>query len=414
MALPTTELGETRKNMYMKKHVLITGASGFLGKHLLSSMLKSGQDYFYVLVRDGKARKAIEQYLQQSPGLPPNRHEFVTGDIERAHCGIDKYTLSELTVKVEEVWHLAASTSFNPAHKAKIESTNLGGTRNIIALSEHCSNLKNFFYVSTAYICGKEQDGIPEGKVVVKAGYKNPYEQSKHACEALVSESNLPWSIIRPSILMGDSQTGGAEGENRMVYGYLLAIYGAAVIELGGENAFWDSWYKTQSPKDYMDLNIRLTGSRDVTKNLVTLDDAARVCLAVRKASDPIKKTYNLTNPENISVGEIIDIMQDALHIKGIQYVPQLGATDLDKNRAETFAYKCLRPYHPYVSIKEPRWETMNVNELGVRRIVMTGAVCRFLIERFVEENLMKKNNGLLEAEKSWIEAKDSLVENAF
>lgn len=179
-----------------------------MGKTLLHTMMKSGKDYFYVLVRDERAKAIIEKYLEGDIMLSPNRYEFVMGDIEKVHCGIETTTISELSGTVQEVWHLAASTSFNQAHKARIESTNLGGTRNIIELSYKCPNLSRLFYVSTAYVCGKEQGSIPEGEVAVSNGFKNPYEQSKHECEALVRKSDLPWSIIRPSILVGDSETG--------------------------------------------------------------------------------------------------------------------------------------------------------------------------------------------------------------
>jgi len=58
-----------------------------------------------------------------------------------------------------------------------------------------------------------------------KNGFRNSYEESKYESEILIRKTSLPWTIFRPSIIVGDSRTFDSQGENRMVYGFVLGIY---------------------------------------------------------------------------------------------------------------------------------------------------------------------------------------------
>ena len=51
----------------------------------------------------------------------------------------------------------------------------------------------------------------------------NPYEESKYAAELLVAASGLDWTIMRPSIIVGNSQSGAAESD-KMIYGALKVL----------------------------------------------------------------------------------------------------------------------------------------------------------------------------------------------
>lgn len=121
----------------------------------------------------------------------------------------------------DEVWHIAASTAFDESRRAEIEEANLIGTRNVLNFVKK-RDVGKFFYMSTAYIAGLEKGVIPEGRVSHNSGFKNPYEETKYVCDQRVQDSGLPFIVIRPSIIIGDSRTGNPMGEERMFYGYAL------------------------------------------------------------------------------------------------------------------------------------------------------------------------------------------------
>ena len=63
-------------------------------------------------------------------------------------------------------------------------------------------------HVSTAYVCGMREGEIVEGPVPAETQFTNRYEASKAAAEAVVAQSGVPFAIARPSIVLGDSETG--------------------------------------------------------------------------------------------------------------------------------------------------------------------------------------------------------------
>ena len=70
--------------------------------------------------------------------------------------------------------------------------------------------LRSFAYVGTAYVAGERAGLVREDELAVGQGYRNTYEQTKAEAEALVRSrlGSLPGVILRPSIIVGDSQTG--------------------------------------------------------------------------------------------------------------------------------------------------------------------------------------------------------------
>lgn len=375
----------------MTKGIFITGASGFLGKGLVKRMIKEENLKFYVLTRSDRSEGVIRDEIV---GADPERISFIKGDITFPYCGVDRVDMENLAKNVNEIWHLAASTSFDENKRREIELTNIKGTENILKLAGTMPNLDLFNYTSTAYVCGEEQGNIAEDRLELERKFKNPYEESKLYCEERVRNSQIPFAIIRPSILVGNSQTGEAKGEFRMIYGYLLGIYSAALHEFKGASQFWQNWHKNKKPEDFKQVIGRLKANGDVTKNLVTIDDVVNVSMGIMKDPDRKGRTYNIVNSQNVSVKQIVDAMQSALHIKGLEYVPDLDKKEVSSgSMLERLAYKLTIPYDPYVHISEPSWAQENVTQLGVRRVPMTQQLLDFLINRYVERYMVSDGN---------------------
>src|SRR5438034_121497 len=219
----------------MSKNVLFTGASGFLGRALVQEFLRDSGDTLTLLVRSDSA----EQLIRRDLNGYSERVRFLRGDVAQGSFGIDAGVLASSLSGVSEVWHLAASTSFDASKSQEIERINVGGTCNTLDVARRCPQLASFYHVSTAYVCGTEAGRVPEGFLPTPGGFRNAYERSKHQAELLVRDSALPVTVIRPSILIGDSRDGSALGESRMIYGYQTAIYYALVQHFGSPEAYW-------------------------------------------------------------------------------------------------------------------------------------------------------------------------------
>lgn len=371
----------------MAKEILITGASGFLGRALTKGFLSDSDDTLHVLVRSDKAERAVRDHLGDLVG---SRVHFVRGDITESGCGVEQEVRTRLNGRIDELWHLAASTTFDDTKADEIRQANMGGTQNILSLARHFDRLERFYYMSTAYVCGKRTDVIDEDDIDASEGFKNVYEKTKWQCEGIVRASGLPFTIIRPSILVGDSRNGDSMGEARMMYGYLLALYHAARHAVGGGDEYSRYWHRAATGR-WVNVNARLYGSGEVTKNVVTVDDVVRVCMAIRASGSLAEnQTFNVVNSRNLPIAYIVDSMQRAMRLAGYYYDASLPPTGLvTDNKVERAAYRCTRPFFPYAKYTEPSWICNHRPISDVSRVTMTEELFDFLMRRFVEDTLV-------------------------
>ena len=203
--------------------VLLTGATGFVGREILSRFLTRGDRHIYALVRADNDDEAAGR-------LPAHeRLTAVAGDIEQRGLGLAEGTGERLRRDVRTVLHCAASVSFDlPLDESR--SVNVEGTRRVLDFARSCTRLERFSYVSTAYVAGEPGRLFREDELAVGQRFRNPYERSKFEAElALRSEAaDLPLQIFRPSIVVGDSTTGRTSSFN-VLYGPLKAYARGAI-----------------------------------------------------------------------------------------------------------------------------------------------------------------------------------------
>ena len=372
----------------MHKNIFITGGNGFLGRYLVQTFLRDTHNILYLLARS----QTTEEYLiDEFAWADVTRIKIVRGDITLPHLGLKRDAIRRLATKIDEVWHTAAATQFNDTYKKMIETTNVHGTENVLGLSASFKEMTSFYYMSTAYVCGSSRGSVPEGALPKNTKFNNAYEKSKYDAEGLVRKSRLPFTIIRPSILIGESHTGDARGErSRMIYGFILAVYQSMLRLYADEKEFWKRWEK-RGESSHFDTDLRLYGSPSATKNLVTVDDAINVCLAIRGSHDKVGKTFNVVNENSLTLGSMLESLQGLLKVQGITFEPGLSFADIKvrKNPAEAFAYKATKPFRPYVIAPEPRWITDNVEQLGVERIQMRPELFNLLIRNYMYTHLL-------------------------
>jgi thioester reductase-like protein len=203
--------------------VLLTGATGFVGREILARFLERDGCHVFALVR-------AENDDEAAGRLPAHeRLTVVAGDIEQRNLGLANGSSERLSSEVTTVLHCAASVSFDmPLEESR--RVNVEGTRRMLDFARSCKRLERFSYVSTAYVAGEPGGLFREDELAVGQSFRNPYERSKFEAElALRSEgADLPLQILRPSIVVGDSGTGRTSSFN-VLYGPLKAFARGAV-----------------------------------------------------------------------------------------------------------------------------------------------------------------------------------------
>jgi thioester reductase-like protein len=200
--------------------VLLTGATGFVGMEVLARYLERSDRDVFCLVRaadDAAAGERLEGVLHNLFGRGAERYSgrvrALAGELSEPGLGLSPKAREHLAEHVTTIVHSAASVSFAmPLEEAR--TVNVEGTRRMLEFAELArargAGLTRYAQISTAYVAGTHEGSFSEGDLDVGQEFRNSYEQSKFEAERLVREQGdaLPWMILRPSIVVGDSRSG--------------------------------------------------------------------------------------------------------------------------------------------------------------------------------------------------------------
>ncbi len=197
--------------------VVLTGATGFLGSQVLDRALAHDTPVV-ALVRgtdDADAARRLREALADLGEEAAARAERVTvvaADLIAPDLGLDPEAWERLAASAEVIVHCGANVAFDqPLEEAR--EVNVGGTRRVLALARAAHErgaLRRLIYVSTAYVAGTHQGTFTEDDHDVGQDFRNSYERSKFEAERLLrSEAgDVPLSVLRPSIVVGERQSG--------------------------------------------------------------------------------------------------------------------------------------------------------------------------------------------------------------
>ena len=205
--------------------ILITGATGFLGVQVVHKLLESYPDAkLALLIRDRVGQSGQQRADLIVPPEQRSRVRVYSGDVGLPSCGLDTPTYERLSAEVTRVIHSAATVRFDHSID-EARRINVEGTRRLLDFAVGARHLRSFTYVGTAYVAGERTGLICESELAVGQSYRNTYEQTKAEAEALVRSrlDSLPGTILRPSIIVGDSRT-GVTSSFKMMY-WPLKIY---------------------------------------------------------------------------------------------------------------------------------------------------------------------------------------------
>lgn len=205
--------------MASSKHpnYFLTGGTGGLGAELIPRLLKAQPDArITALVRANDLAHAqlrmelIFRYVRHyHPGFDASRVKAVVGDVTYPRLGLSPKDAASLRARVTHIVHSAASIELQGSRE-ELRRINLGGTRAVSEFSESCQHLQRLLLLSTAFVAGRRSGYILESELDCGQGFVNHYEASKFASELYLRSlaDRLPLTIVRPSIVVGDSQDG--------------------------------------------------------------------------------------------------------------------------------------------------------------------------------------------------------------
>ncbi|MFN2452402.1 MAG: SDR family oxidoreductase, partial [Candidatus Dormibacteria bacterium] len=165
---------------------VVTGATGFIGRHLLPLLLKR-DGAVSVLVRPGSTHRFAA--LRERLDPDGRRLRAVSGDITEPTCGLDAAELQRL--RGATVFHLAAVYDLTASAEAT-ERANVEGTRNAVAMANAleaaCLN-----HVSSIAVAGRFRGRFTEEMFDEGQELDHPYFKTKFEAERIVrGEARVP------------------------------------------------------------------------------------------------------------------------------------------------------------------------------------------------------------------------------
>jgi thioester reductase-like protein len=317
--------------MPMKGHVLLTGATGLLGRYLLRDLIAAGHQVA-VLARGtsaGSAKERIGGIIASWGGLPPSQLPIVlNGNLRSPRLGLSEADLAWVAVNCSAVVHSGANIALRGSFDGEPRATNVEGTRELIGMCEEF-DIADFHHVSTAYVCGDRSGTIREDELECGQGFRNDYERSKYDGERMIRDASLRPTIYRPAIIVGDSQNGFTS----TYHGFYRCI---------------DLAYRlAESVAGHRHLPLRLAFDGDEPRNLIPVDWVSQAI--VRILSNPALhgRTYHLTPSKPTLFGEMVAATAEVLGIRGMELTGPgelTDPTDIDL----TFLNQ-LQEYLPYL-----------------------------------------------------------------
>jgi len=270
--------------------VLVTGfPTTFLATRVVQKLLMSSDDVRIRCVVQEKSMSRAEEILDGFRKADSARVTLLEGDIAAMDLGLSGLEFNRLAAEVEVVHHCAAITYLGVDRKIA-EEVNVGGAREILELAEAADRLERVVHWSTALVSGGRRGYVLEEELTAPSGFRNAIEETRFRAERLIRRAakQVPTTILRPSIIVGDSVTGEID---RLEGPYLLVL-----LMLGAPS----------------DLRMPMPGRGDIPLNLVPVDyvvDAGFTIIGDRRS---IGRTFHIIDPDPLSARKVFELIARA------------------------------------------------------------------------------------------------------
>jgi len=264
----------------------ITGYPTPVATHLARYLLQDEPETQVVMLVREKHLEHWEQRLRS--GLPADQAERVqafTGDVIDMDLGLSGAEYTEVLTRAERVYHIAG-VYWMGAGREDAYRVNVEGTAEVLRLCHECAQLKRFSYFSTAFVSGSRTGVVQEEDLESGQRFRNAFEETRFLAERLVRRSmdRVPTTILRPSIIVGHSET----GEMDRLSGPHFLINAMAT---------WPS-----------EVPMPLPGRGSTPMNLVPVDFVAKAASVISKDPDSVGRTFHLTDPNPLPARRVFEL----------------------------------------------------------------------------------------------------------
>jgi nucleoside-diphosphate-sugar epimerase len=345
-----------------RRVVLITGATGTLGTLATAALLQDSDVEIVAPVRARHPKDAVAAAVTRVFALAGYKPE--TNWQQRLHqillpAGVDQpeapdplADLDALASKlgVNEIVHCAGCLSY--FDEQKLQAVNVEMTRRFVTAAERW-NVERFVHISTAFASGFADGPIHEQLHRQATTDPTFYTTSKRLGEQIVADSDIPYLIVRPSIVIGDSRDGHYTGPR----------YGLYQLWSGVERFLLNEW----SPElHYV--------APEQSVPLIHQDAFQSGFMAAWRGL-PDNSVCHLTSRTSPNVREIAELfVQKYLRPRSVHYYDRLADVPLDAIPEPQRAFLAMAAVNIEISSRKWDFDTDNLDRLVADGAAFTDA----------------------------------------
>ena len=317
--------------------VIINGANGYVASNFINNLLK--QHYAVIaLVRANKQdpeerMNEVLAHINDGKEINASNLEVYNYSLNDKNFSMDENVLKSIFSGNVDYFHFAASLKYDEKSIDEIFSANIEGVENSIKVfSNYAMKDSRFFYIGTAYSCGRFS-GLFEEKFYGNkdfSEFRNYYEQSKRFAENIVRENirnnGLNGHIIRLSQVVGNKKTGVTKTDYG-IFDFAKRIYNLA--------------------NRYPNEIVRVHVDPDATQNLIPIDTVTGHLTRVVEEKE-IPEIMNFVSKNPVQNSFIIDTLNQLVPI---QIIPVKTLERKDMNPIERMISAGMSFTESYASI---------------------------------------------------------------
>ena len=270
----------------MSETVVLTGLPTLLARRLAQQILEAPRARLVAIVRP-KFEDDAKQFVATLPEGARGRVTLLQGDAASMDFGLSGAEFRRLAAEVDLIHHAAQVTYFGVDERVA-DAVNVRATREALELARAATHLRAFVHHSTAYVSGDRRGMVLESELDKGQKPRNVVEATKLHAEKIVRRAmkDVPTIVVRPTTVIGDSQTGEVD---RLDGPYLLVLL-----------------LLTSPAELAMPLPTR---DGEALLHLVPVDYVAQAAVTIARDPRAVGQTFHLTDPSPLTVRRTFELV---------------------------------------------------------------------------------------------------------